>query len=184
MDYRDILELILDERDTTVGGGSSAALAGAMACGLIGMVALLSKGKTYGYTDEKYDSISMEVKNYRQELLQACVDDNKAYLMIKNAYKLPKETEVEKEKRKASIQEAGYEAAKVPLFTAICNKKILEIGLDLMENSNPSCETDLKAGVRLAEMGLQSGKDNVLVNIPLIKDENKIEHLMMEISNL
>lgn len=45
MDYKDIFELILNENDFTVGGGSTAALAGAMACGLIGMVVNLLKEK-------------------------------------------------------------------------------------------------------------------------------------------
>lgn len=87
MDYKDIYELILNENDFTVGGGSTAALAGAMACGLIGMVANLSKGKEYSYTDEKYDSIVAELNTLKEKLLQGSVEDNRAYMMIANAYK-------------------------------------------------------------------------------------------------
>lgn len=177
MDYKDIFGLILNEEDFTVGGGSTAALAGAMACGLIGMVANLSKGKDYGYTDEKYNTIVTELNNLKLELLEGSVNDNKAYMMIVNAYKLPKTTDEEKEKRKKSIQRAGTEAAQVPLSNAILNKKVYEIGAALIENSNPACFTDLKAGVDLAKLGIEVAKANVEVNLPLIKDEDIIANL-------
>ncbi len=171
MDYKEIFGLILDENDFTVGGGSTAALAGAMACGLIAMVGNLSKGKDYGYTDEKYDEIIKELGSLKEELLKGSVEDNKAYMMIVNAYKLPKSTDEEKEIRKKAIQDAGIAAANVPLSNAILNKKVYEIGADLIKKSNPACYTDIKAGVDLSKLGLETAKGNVEVNLPLIKDE-------------
>lgn len=171
MDYIKIFELILNENDFTVGGGSTAALSGAMACGLIAMVANLSKGKTYGYEDSKYDNIVLELNEIKEKLLQGAINDNKAYMLIVNAYKLPKNTEIEKEERKKAIQNAGIEAANVPLANAELNKKVYEIGKSLVEKSNPSCYTDLKAGIDLAKLGLETAKANVEVNLPLIKDE-------------
>ena len=72
MDYRDIIELILDEDDFTVGGGSSSAIAGAFGCGLMGMVINLSKGKDYGYSDEKYDELSRELKRIKSQIFARC----------------------------------------------------------------------------------------------------------------
>ena len=97
MDYKKIFDLILDENDFTVGGGSSSAIVGAMACGLMGMVANLSKGKDYGYSDKEYDNIIKELNKAKANFLQGAVDDNKAYMLIVNAYKLPKSSEEEKE---------------------------------------------------------------------------------------
>lgn len=184
MEYKKIFELVLDEKDFTVGGGSTAALAGAMACGLIGMVANLSKGKNYGYTDNKYESIVIELNELKAKLLEGSVNDNEAYMMIANSYKLPKETNEEKEKRKKAIQRAGIKAANVPLSNAILNKKVYEIGVSIIKNSNPACFTDLKAGIDLAKLGIDIAKANVEVNLPLIKDEEIIANLKKQVEIL
>lgn len=184
MDYRDIFDLILDEADFTVGGGSSAAIAGAMACGLMGMVANLSKGKDYGHTDEQYDQLIAQLGELKAALLQGAVQDNEAYLMIKAAYKMPKVTEQEKQLRKKAINDAGIAAARVPLSNASLNKKVHEIGLDLLKNSNPACETDLSAGVELSVVGLHAGIANVKVNLPLIKDEAVVKALTEKVQAL
>ncbi|WP_036730001.1 cyclodeaminase/cyclohydrolase family protein [Peptoniphilus mikwangii] len=184
MDYKEIFDLILDENDFTVGGGSSSAIAGAMACGLMGMVANLSKGKAYGYTDEEYDAIIAELNDMKANFLQSAVDDNKAYMLIVNAYKLPKETDEQKAERKKAIQNAGIEAAKVPLLNALLNKRVNEIGKDLLEKSNPACKTDLKAGVDLSKVGLDSGKANVEVNLPLIKNEDIVNEFKEKMAQL
>lgn len=184
MDYKDIIELILDENDFTVGGGSSSAIAGAFGCGLMGMVINLSKGKDYGYSDEKYDELAAELKELKAKFLQGAVNDNEAYMLIVNAYKLPKATDEEKTERKAAIQNAGIRAAEVPMSNAKLNKRLLEIGEGLLTNSNPACGTDLNAGVEFAKMGIKAGKENVEVNLPLIKDEEIIARFKKDLESL
>lgn len=184
MNYKDIFDLILDENDFTVGGGSSSAIAGAMACGLMAMVANLSKGKEYGKTDAEYDEIVKTLNGYKAQFLQSCVDDNTAYLMIRDAYKLPKETDEQKEVRKKAIQNAGVEAAKVPLFNAQLNTKVNKIGTDLLDKSNPACITDLQTGVDLSKVGIDAGVANVHANIPLIKDEPIVNDFKEKLAQL
>jgi len=106
MDYKDVLELILDADDVTVGGGSASALAGAKACGLIGMVCKLSTKKDYGISPEKQLEYAKELEELRDKLLLGIVDDANAYGVIRDAYKLPKETDEEIEARKQAMQ--GY----------------------------------------------------------------------------
>ncbi|NMW85669.1 formimidoyltetrahydrofolate cyclodeaminase [Peptoniphilus sp. AGMB00490] len=184
MDYKKILDMMLDENDFTVGGGCASALAGAMACGLMGMVANLSKGKNYGYEDEKYDAIIKELNDMKGKFLEGSVNDNKAYLLIVNAYKLPKLTDEEKQERRKAIQNAGVEAANVPLSNALLNKRTYDIGRDLLEKSNPAAITDLQAGIDLAKVGIDAGRANVLANISLIKDEKVVEDLKKQLKNL
>ena len=178
MNYKEIFDLILDENDFTVGGGSSSAIVGAMACGLMGMVANLSKGKDYGYSDKEYDDIIKELNEAKANFLQGAVEDNKAYMLIVNAYKLPKASDEEKEIRKKAIQNAGIQAAKVPISNALLNKKVNEIG------KNPACITDLQAGVDLSYIGINMGKSNVKANLPLIKDEKIVNEFEEQIKNL
>lgn len=184
MDYKKIFDLILDENDFTVGGGSSSAIVGAMACGLMGMVANLSKGKNYGFSDNEYEDIIKELNEMKANFLQGAVDDNKAYMLIVNAYKLPKSTDEEKKIRKKTIQNAGIEAAKVPLSNALLNKKVNDIGKKLLNRSNPACITDLQAGIDLSYIGINMGKSNVKANLPLIKDENIVKNFEEKIKNL
>jgi len=76
-----------------------------------------------GKTKEIKEEIIKELNEAKANFLQGAVEDNKAYMLIANAYKLPKASDEEKEIRKKAIQNAGIEAAKVPLSNALLNKK-------------------------------------------------------------
>ena len=81
--FYDVLEKIMDSKDTTVGGGSASAVAGAMAAGLVGMVARLSTGKQYGLPDERYLGIADELDMLAVKLKDGAVADTQSYLGIK-----------------------------------------------------------------------------------------------------
>ena len=83
MDYKGVMDLILDTDDVTVGGGSASALSGALACGLIGMVCKLSTKKDYGIAPDKQLNYAKELEELREELLKGVVDDANAYGVIR-----------------------------------------------------------------------------------------------------
>ncbi|MDO5718940.1 MAG: cyclodeaminase/cyclohydrolase family protein [Tissierellia bacterium] len=173
MDYKDILDLVLDSDDVTVGGGSSSALSGAMAAGLMAMVTKLSMKKEFGLSKDELQLIAIELEKLKEELLLGAVKDREAYLEIVKAYKLPK-VKSEENKRQKAIENAGVIAATAPKENAIKCKKLLEIGERLKGHTNPACATDLNMGIELAKAGLIGAKMNIEVNLSLIKDEEKL----------
>lgn len=184
MSYIEVIDKIMDSRDATVGGGSASALSGAMAAGLIGMVARLSTKKDFGLNNERYITIAHELDILGKELLEGAEEDTKAYLLIKSAYSLPKNTEEEKEKRKHAIEDAGVKAATVPKDNAYKCKKVYDLGLELDGKSNPAAYSDLAIGINLAKLGITGCKMNIEANLPLIKDAKIKKDFEDHIKNL
>ncbi len=175
MDYKDVTELILDTDDVTVGGGSSSALAAALGCGLIGMVCKLSTKKDFGLPAEKQLEYAKELESLRDKLLQGVVNDANAYGVIIDAYKLPKETDKEKEARKKAIANAGIVGATSPMENAKLCRRVYDIGIELEDKTNPNCHSDLVIGYELAKVGVNGCIMNIEANLPLVKDEAKLE---------
>lgn len=171
MSYIEVLEKILDSKDVTVGGGSASAIGGAMAAGLIGMVVRLSTGKEYGLDDMEYLRIADELDEISKDLLEGSKKDTEAYLLIKNAFRLPKTTEEEKEIRKVAISDAGIEAALVPKINADKCIKIMEIVKTLENKYNTNAGSDFLIGMNLAELSIQGCILNIEANLPLIKNQ-------------
>lgn len=174
MDYKNVLELILDTDDVTVGGGSASALSGALACGLIGMVCKLSTKKDYGISPEGQLEYAKELEELRERLLSGIVDDANAYGVIIDAYKLSKETEEEKEFRKKAIAHAGVVGATAPMENAKLCRRVYDIGVELSGKTNPNCNSDLVIGTELARVGTNGCIMNIEANLPLVKDEEKL----------
>ena len=168
----EILRKIIDSKDFTVGGGSAAALAGAMAAGLVGMVARLSVNKNYGLSSEKYNEIAREADGLAEELLSGAEKDAQAFSMIKEAYSLPKESSEQKSMRAIAIQKAAIGAATVPQENAWRCHRLQELMLLLKGKSNTNAASDLEEASLLSNAGLLGCVLNIEVNLFLIKDEN------------
>lgn len=167
----EVLSKIINSDDTTVGGGSASALSGAMAAGMISMVAKLSKRKPVNFTIEQYDAISSECDKLADKLQQGAVNDTLAYCMIVDAFKLPKGTDEEKAARSAAVQAAATKVAEVPRDNARMNARVHELGAMLKGNSNPACLSDLTSALYLSEGGVKDCVLNIQANLGLIKNE-------------
>ena len=167
--FYEVLEKIMDSRDFTVGGGSASAVAGAMASGLIGMVARLSTGKEYGLTDERYLEIADTLDKYVVEFKEGAVADTQSFLGIKAAFALPKSTDEEKAARRAAVEKAAIQAARVPLENGRRALKVFEIAKEMEGRCNAAAASDMDAGVMLAKMAVADTALNVEANLSLIK---------------
>jgi len=171
----------------TPGGGSAAALGGAMAAALAEMVCNLTIGK------EKYENVQEKVKEEREKLassrkrLMEIVDeDAAAFDEVMKAFKMPKEDDDEKEKRALAIQEAFKLAASVPMETAEKCMEVLERAVVVAEIGNKNSITDAGSSALLAHASLNAALLNVRINLSGIKDGKFVEDMerkMRDIQN-
>jgi methenyltetrahydrofolate cyclohydrolase len=161
----DVLAGVLDATDATVGGGSAAALAGAMAAGLVGMVARLSMGRGLELSDAYYNGCAVEADVLGSALLAGSKDDLEAYRLVKAAYLLPRDGPQQTEKRQAAIHDALIAAALVPLDNARRALRVREICRELDCRSNTTVAADLGVAVRLADAAVGGCLLNVEVNL-------------------
>lgn len=175
----------LASNSPTPGGGSVAALAGALGAALISMVGNLTVGK------KKYEDVEEEIKRIlssseklRYELSQLIEEDVKVFNNFMSTYKMPKETEDEKKIRAEKIQESLIEAAKVPLKVAHKCLDILSLSKEVAEKGNINVVSDAGVAALLAEAALESAILNVKINLKMIKDEKTKEEFSSSIQEL
>jgi len=154
------------------GGGSVAALAGALGAGLVSMVASLTVGKAK-YVDVQDDiKVLLGRSEAVREALQALVQkDTEVYGAVSEAMKLPRDTEEQKEARDRLMQAALIEAAKVPLAIAEESLAVAELSLTAGEIGNVNAVSDAGVAVLLADAAAQSAALNVKINIGWINDQ-------------
>ena len=154
------------------GGGSSAALGGALAAGLVSMVCNLTLGKKrYANVEEEIRDILARSERLRGELIELLEEDVQVYSRVSKAYKMPRETEEEKRARAEAIQAALKEATDVPMRVAKACVEVLEMCTPLAEKGNVMAVSDAGVAALLAEASLRSAALNVLINLGAIKDE-------------
>jgi len=175
----------LASNSPTPGGGSVAALAGALGAALISMVGNLTVGKKkYEDVEEDIKKILSSSEKLRYELSQLIEDDVKVFNNFMATYKMPKETEDEKKIRTEKMQEALIKAAKVPLRVAYKCLDILSLSKEVAEKGNINVVSDAGVAVLMAEAALESAILNVKINLKMIKDEKTKEELSSSIQEL
>ncbi len=167
------------------GGGSAAAMAGALGAALVAMVARLTIGrKNYQEVNAEFENLLPRADALRAELLQLMVYDADAYRRVMDAYQLPKDTDAAKTARADAIQSALQHAANVPLRVAQACAEILEMAQRAAARGNKNAASDAGAGALMAEAGLRAALLNVEINLGLIQDERFVARLRAEIQPL
>lgn len=171
--------------DATPGGGSAAALAGAMSASLVTMVGGLSKGKKGLEDVAETLEILVEQGNQMTFSLAAAIDeDAAAYGGVMQAFGLPKGSDPEKAERSKAIQAAMIQAAEVPLAVATECLASAELALVALEKGNPNAASDAAVGLLLALTGLEGAALNVVINLDSIKDADYVAAKRAEVADL
>ena len=165
----------------TPGGGSAAAYAGAMAAGLVTMVARLTIGKK-GYSDVESDmeKILEESEILRRKLMSGVREDSEAFDQVMAAYKINKSDPG----REVAIQEATLLAARVPLEAAKKSLRIGELALKTAQTGNKNAITDAGSAVNLAFAAVNSAAYNVRINLADLKDKKIKQQILAELDKL
>jgi glutamate formiminotransferase/formiminotetrahydrofolate cyclodeaminase len=154
------------------GGGSIAALAGALGASLSSMVSNLTANKR---GSEKADDIlndaAIKCQVIKNALVKAVDDDTNAFNAYMDARRLPNKTSDEKKSREDAMQAGLKQAVKVPLGTAQQSYDAIEIAEAVAKNGNPNSITDVGVGAQSAYTGVLGGIYNVLINLKDIKDD-------------
>jgi glutamate formiminotransferase/formiminotetrahydrofolate cyclodeaminase len=168
------VDAFVDEvsRDTPApGGGSIAALAGALGAALSSMVVNLTqpKAKDEGHELELL-SIAMEAQSLKDALCRAVDEDTRAFNGYMDALRLPKATEGDKAARKAAMQAGLKQAVAVPMTTAERSLEAMKVAERAGLSGNPASLTDALVGAQAAFTGVRGGLWNVLINLKDIDD--------------
>jgi len=154
------------------GGGSVAALMGALGASLGGMVANLSAGKR-GWDDKlKYFSDwAVKAQQLKDELLFLVDEDTAAFKKVIDAFALPKESAEEKATRSAAIESATKYAAEVPLKVMETASKSYQLLSEMVEKGNPNSISDVGVGALATRACVEGAALNVRINLGQLKDE-------------
>lgn len=165
-------------KDPVPGGGSVSALCGSLAASLAEMVTALTIGR------KKYADVEEEMKTYveplekaREKFLDFIDEDSAAYQLVFDAFKLPKETEEEKELRNKEIQKATLEAALVPLKVAETSVGIMDIIREIGMKGNRNAVTDACVAMMCARTAALGAILNVRINLGGLDDKEKAKEL-------
>lgn len=167
------------------GGGSVAALSGALGADLVAMVCNLSLGKEgYEAFQDQIAAALDKAQGLSKSLLESVDRDTEAFNGVMAAFKMPKGTEEEKSARREAIQRGYKDAIQSPLGIARRCLEVLELAESLLGKSNTNALSDLGVASQQAHAGLEGAVMNVKINIPSIKDEKFVAETKSEISSL
>jgi glutamate formiminotransferase/formiminotetrahydrofolate cyclodeaminase len=173
-------------RDTPApGGGSIAALAGALGAALASMVVNLSVGK--GEFDSRYDELCQlaeKAQRIKDELIHAIDADTEAFNKVIIGMRMARDT-AEQQTLRSGVIQAGYKsAAEVPLRTAELCRGVLDLCQAAADIGNKAVMSDAGVGALMAYAGVQGAIHNVRINLPHTRDEVFIAGMQGQLSAL
>ena len=167
------------------GGGSVSALSAALGAGLAEMVANLTIAKKgYEAVEHEMKEIAETLQILREKLVAEVDKDSNAYRDVLATFKLPKDTEQEKEQRAEAIQGAMKNAARVPLGVAYDALQVMDLAEKAIRNGNRNAVSDGAVGTMMARTAVLGAIFNVKINLASVKDKAYVEEMMREVNKL
>jgi glutamate formiminotransferase/formiminotetrahydrofolate cyclodeaminase len=150
---------------TAPGGGSVAALSGALAASLAAMVANLSVPSATPEAGEALSATAVRAQEIKDRLLRAVDEDTAAFEKIIQANRLPKGTPDEQAARRAAILDANKGATTVPLGVLELSVEAIRLAADLVDRGLATAVSDVGTGTRVGLAGAEGAYLNVRINL-------------------
>jgi len=150
------------------GGGCASAAAGAMAAGLGGMVASMSRGKkAYLQHERELSDAIARLAEIREELKVAIDADAASFNHVMAAFKKVKEHP----EAQGDVDDALKQATSIPLVVAERAREVGQVLERLRSMTNPKMASDLSVGISLARAAVEGALANVEINLADLSDE-------------
>ena len=174
LSVRELLDR-LSSSDPVPGGGSAAALAGAMGASLVSMVAALTAGRAeYAEAGDAAREIGEAASSLRDELIELTQRDSDAYQAVVTARRLPRETDEQRLARARAMSSAIVQAAEVPLRTARVAREALELAGRIAPIGNRNAVSDAGVAALLSAAAIRGAILNVRINLPYLPEDAPI----------
>jgi methenyltetrahydrofolate cyclohydrolase len=169
----------------TPGGGSAAAIMGAMGAALVSMVCSVTLAKKgHEAVAEEMQSVREQAEKLRLRLTAMVAEDVAAFDGLMAAYRLPKTSEEDQSRRAAAIQSSLRAATETPLDCARACAEVVALSRRAGEKGYAGVISDAGVGVLAAHSALRSAALNVYINAPSLKDRAFADRAILELEKL
>ncbi|MDR1916041.1 MAG: cyclodeaminase/cyclohydrolase family protein [Synergistaceae bacterium] len=168
---QDFLDVLASDAPAP-GGGSVAALGGALGAALVTMVSNLTIGKEkYRDNWSEMETIRSGSEKLRAKFIKLMNDDTESFNVFMAAMKMPKDTDEQKALRRDAMESASKGATEVPMTTLECCAEMAATALMAAKLGNKNAASDAGSAALLADAAGKAAAYNVRINLPGIKDE-------------
>jgi formiminotetrahydrofolate cyclodeaminase len=175
----------LGSSDPTPGGGALAALSGAMAAAMLAMVCNLTIGRPrFADVESEVKDLLANCVDLQQQLLNLADADAEAYLAVRDAYRLKRETDAEQAARTTAIEASMHGATEVPVDSARTAALVLDLAAIAARITNPVALGDVAVATHLALGAARGAADQARMNLSTMKDELFVARTGAEIDRI
>jgi formiminotetrahydrofolate cyclodeaminase len=167
------------------GGGSVAALSGALGAALTSMVCNLTLGKKkYAAVEDDLKKVLAQSESLRRQFLELTEKDTQAFNKVMEAFGLPKDTEPQKALRTAAIREATKEATLIPLEVMKHCIDAMALAQEVAAKGNVNSVSDAGVSGLMLHAACQGAALNVRINLNSLNDPDFVGWKSDEVASL
>ena len=158
------------------GGGSAAALSGALGSALLTMVINFTiDKKDYASVAPRFAELRAQTEDIRSRLTNNIDEDTDAFNRFRLAHKLPERDESERALKTKELAQATQDTIQVPHSTMTLCLAALDIAPEVARSGNINTVSDAGTGAELLHAGLEGAALNILINLPGLTENEKLE---------